>query len=95
MIITLDLAPEMEAYLRERAEQEGQAAEAVAQALLAQAIQTAAQSRHRILLQDYGINPAQAAELRIRLASFAEEWNQPGMDIYDDYHAAKARLQAR
>ncbi len=95
MTIILDLAPEMEAYLRERAEQERQTAEAVAQELLAQAIQADTQSRQGTLSQDYGINQAQAAEIRANLASFAEEWNQPGMDIYDDYDAAKARLQAR
>ncbi len=93
--IVLDLAPEMEAYLRERAEQEGQAAEAVAHALLTQAIQADAQGHHGVLLQDYGINPAQAAEIKASLASFAEEWSQPGMDVYDDYDAAKLRLQAR
>ncbi len=40
-------------------------------------------------LAPLGIQPAQAAELRARLASFAEEWNQPEMDVYDDYDAAR------
>lgn len=92
MTITLDLAPDTEAYLREKAAREGQAAEVVAQALLAQALQSDAESRKGVPLKDYGINPAQAAELRASLASFADEWNQPEMDIYDDYDAAKARL---
>ncbi len=95
MTITLDLAPDTEAYLQEKAAREGQAAEVVAQALLAQALQSDAESRNGIPLKDYGINPVQAAKLRASLASFAEEWNQPGMDIYDDYDAAKARLHAR
>jgi len=30
--------------------------------------------------------------LRARLATFAEEWNAPEMDIYDNYDAAKANL---
>lgn len=30
-----------------------------------------------------GIQPAQAAELRARLAAFAEDWNRPEMDAYD------------
>ena len=30
-----------------------------------------------------GIAPAQAAELRARLAPFAEDWNRPEMDAYD------------
>lgn len=94
MILKLDLAPEMEAYLREKAAREGQAAEAVAQALLMQAIQDDAQSRQGVLLKDHGIDPAQAAELRISLASFAEDWDQPEMDVYDDYEAARARLAA-
>ncbi len=62
---------------------------------MAQAIQNDSQSRQGTLLQDYGINPAQAAENKASFASFAEEWNEPGMDIYDDYEAAKLRLQAR
>ncbi len=90
--MTLNLAPEMEAYLREKAAREGQSTEAVAQALLMQAIQNDAQSRQGVLLKDYGIDPAQAAEIRASLASFADEWNQPEMDVYDDYEAAKARL---
>ena len=36
-----------------------------------------------------------AADLRGRLATFAEEWDSPEMDIYDDYDAARADLQAR
>lgn len=52
-------------------------------------------SQPGVLLKEYGLNPAQAAELRGSLASFADEWNQPGMDVYDDYEAAKARLHAR
>ena len=93
--MTIDLAPEMEAYLRERAEREGQAAEVVAREISAQAIQDDAQSRQGTSLQDYGINPAQAAEIRASLASFAEGWNEPEMDVYDDYDAVKLRLQAR
>lgn len=29
--------------------------------------------------------------MRDSLASFADEWNQPGMDIYDDYDAGEWR----
>lgn len=43
-------------------------------------------------LRARGIDEAQAAELRARLATFAEDWESPEMDIYDDYDAAKARL---
>jgi len=38
-----------------------------------------------------GIDEAQAAELRARLASFIEDWNQPEMDVYDNYDAARSR----
>jgi len=46
-------------------------------------------------LRARGIDEAQAAELRARLATFAEDWESPKMDIYDDYDAAKANLQVR
>lgn len=46
-------------------------------------------------LRARGIDEAQAADLRARLATFAEDWNSPEMDIYDNYDAAKANLQAR
>ena len=38
-----------------------------------------------------GIDEAQAADLRSRLASFAEEWESPDMDLYDDYDSANSR----
>ena len=34
-------------------------------------------------LSDYGINEAQAADLRTRLRTFDEDWNRPDMDDYD------------
>jgi N-acetylglucosamine-6-phosphate deacetylase len=43
-------------------------------------------------LESQGINEAQAANLRIRLSTFIEEWDSPEMDIYDDYDTAKANL---
>ncbi|MCX5822787.1 MAG: hypothetical protein NTY86_04590 [Deltaproteobacteria bacterium] len=46
----------------------------------------------RIDLQARGIGVTQAADLRVRLATFAEDWNTPEMDIYDNYDAAKANL---
>jgi predicted transcriptional regulator len=36
-----------------------------------------------IELQSRGINREQAANLRARLQSFAEDWNCPEMDVYD------------
>jgi len=46
----------------------------------------------RIDLRERGISDTQAADLRARLATFAEDWNTPEMDIYDNYDAAKANL---
>jgi len=43
-------------------------------------------------LHDYGIDRAQAVELRERLATFAEDWDCPEMDVYDDYDVSKAKL---
>ena len=42
-------------------------------------------------LGEQGINPTQAAELRADLATF-EDWNEPEMDIYNDYDTAKSNL---
>jgi len=39
-----------------------------------------------------GIDETQAADLRARLAVFAEEWDSPEMDIYDNYDAVKTKL---
>ncbi len=39
-----------------------------------------------------GIDEAQAADLCARLTTFAEEWDSPEMDIYDNYDAAKTNL---
>ena len=42
-------------------------------------------------LRAYGIDAAGAAELRGRLSAFAEDWENPEMSAYDNYHAAKSR----
>jgi len=94
MIITLNLEPRIGAYLREKAAREGQAEEEIAQELIAWAIRSEFQSQRSVSLEDYNINAAQAAELRASLASFAEDWNQPQMDVYDNYDAAKAHIEA-
>jgi hypothetical protein len=43
-------------------------------------------------LRTRGIDETQAADLRASLATFAEDWDSPEMDIYDNYDAAKAKL---
>jgi hypothetical protein len=42
-------------------------------------------------LRARGIDQQQARELRQRLSSFAEEWESPEMDAYDDYDAARSK----
>ena len=46
-------------------------------------------------LRPRGIDEAQAADLRARLATFVEDWESPEMSLYDDYDAAKASLSTR
>ncbi len=43
-------------------------------------------------LRTRGIDKSQAADLRARLQTFAEDWDSPDMAIYDDYDGAKAKL---
>jgi len=38
----------------------------------------------RVHLAEWGIDEAQAAELRHRSQTFAEDWDRPEMDVYDD-----------
>jgi hypothetical protein len=49
---------------------------------------------HRIDLRSQGMDEGQAAELRARLATFAEDWDSMEMDAYDDYDTARAKLRA-
>jgi hypothetical protein len=46
-------------------------------------------------LAERGIGPIDAAELRERLASFAEEWDSPEMSAYDNYDANRQQLETR
>jgi len=41
-------------------------------------------TRGAIDLKTHGISEAQAAELRSRLAAFAEDWESPEMAVYDN-----------
>ncbi|MBI3896159.1 MAG: hypothetical protein HY313_09535 [Acidobacteria bacterium] len=43
-------------------------------------------------LRERGIDEAQAADLRARLRAFAEDWESPEMDIYDNYDKIKSGL---
>ena len=47
-------------------------------------------NKRSVDLHKRGIDRAQAADLRERLATFAEDWESPEMSIYDNYDAAKS-----
>ena len=49
-------------------------------------------SESLIDLRDRNISEDQAADLRAHLATFAEDWDHPDMDIYNDYDAGKSNL---
>ena len=40
-------------------------------------------------LRERDMDEAHAADLRARLVAFAEEWESPDMDMYDDYNTTK------
>lgn len=46
-------------------------------------------------LESHSISAAEAADLRASLLPFAEEWDSPEMDVYDDYDRVKASLPPR
>jgi hypothetical protein len=47
-------------------------------------IVTWVQPSNSVDLRERGIDESQAADLRRRLASFAEDWDRPEMAAYDD-----------
>ena len=47
-----------------------------------------------INLRELGIDKAQAAVLRECFATFAEDWESPEMDVYDNYEEEISRLRA-
>jgi hypothetical protein len=47
-----------------------------------------------IELTALGIDVFHAADIRARLQAFAEDWDSPAMDIYNQYDANKANLNA-
>ena len=48
-------------------------------------------NENEVDLRAAGIDEEHAAELRGRLSAFTD-WNNPDMDLYDHYDAAKSRL---
>lgn len=49
----------------------------------------------QVELAPRGIGPAEADELRSRLATFEDEWNSPEMSAYDNYDANRQQLETR
>ncbi|MDM8558519.1 hypothetical protein [Candidatus Parabeggiatoa sp. HSG14] len=45
-----------------------------------------------INLQTRNIDKSHATDLRTRLSTFAQDWEKPEMNIYDDYDANKSNL---
>ena len=97
--MTITLTPEIETAITEQAQKEGVAPEHLAmdglRRLFVPENGSEAEVQQGIPLKDYQIAPEQATEIRAALASFAAEWGQPGMDAYDNYDAARRRLEAR
>ena len=50
----------------------------------ARVIVTLVRSPGPVDLAERGIRPSQAADLRHRLAAFAEDWDRPEMSVYDE-----------
>ena len=47
-----------------------------------------------VLLRERGISEADAVDLRARLLTFAEDWDSPEMDVYDDYEAVRPQVKS-
>jgi hypothetical protein len=52
--------------------------------LIIQPMTNGRERRGEIDLAARGITPEQAAEMRNRVISFEEDWNAPGMEVYDE-----------
>jgi hypothetical protein len=61
--------------------------EPIAEAEGSRVIVTWVQPARSVDLQERGIDESQAADLRRRLARFAEDWDRPEMDAYDELPA--------
>jgi len=52
--------------------------------IIVQPLTNGKERRGEINLAARGITPQQAAEMRNRVISFEEDWNAPGMEVYDE-----------
>lgn len=53
-------------------------------AAVARVVVTFLSASEPVDLAQRGIDAKQAVDLRARLAAFAEDWDRPDMDVYDD-----------
>ena len=58
--------------------------EPVAEAEGSRVIVTWVRAASSVDLRERGIDESQAADLRRRLAAFADDWDRPGMNAYDE-----------
>ena len=97
--MTLALSPETEARLQKIVERDGVDPNATLEMLLNNWLEWKESDPGEytkegwVDLRSRGIDAEQAAEIRAKFATFAEDWDDPEMDIYDNYEAAKAVLQ--
>ncbi len=61
--------------------------EAERRAILDKLREIAQQSDRAVDLRSRGISEAEAADLRVRLKTFAEDWERPEASIYDEHPA--------
>ena len=98
--MTLAISPEIEARLQKIVERDGVDPIATLEMLLTNWLEWKESDLGEytkegwVDLRSRGIDAAQAAELRAKFATFAEDWDDPEMDIYDNYAAEKAALQS-
>jgi len=52
--------------------------------LIIQPLRKKREQRGEIDLAARGITPEQAADMRNRVLSFEEDWNAPGIEVYDE-----------
>ena len=96
--MTLALSPETEARLQKIVERDGVDPNAILEMLLNNWLEWKESDPGEYTKEDWidlrsrGIDAAQAAEIRAKFATFAEDWDDPEMDIYDNYDAAKSAL---
>ena len=97
--MSLILSPEIEARLQKIVERDGVDPNATLEMLLNNWLEWKESDPGEYMkegwidLRSLGISKEQAVQIRAQFATFAEDWDSPEMDIYDNYEAAKSALQ--